>query len=178
MNVYFAKPLLDERVLAQDVDSSLAAVALRQREWVRQESTSAIESEPHQHPSSSMSEQLQSLRADAARRRQQERESQRGTPMPSPTPSEADVQSLRSAASSRRSNISRMSQRVGEETARSEQLESALSEYLRPTDLEDAEQRENEDPNMYYETLSGKSVMEENIEKNMKSSKTSHKEKH
>ena len=43
-NVYFAKPLLDERVLAQDVDSSLAAVALRQREWVRQESTSAIES--------------------------------------------------------------------------------------------------------------------------------------
>ena len=43
--VYFAKPLLDERVLAQDVDSSLAAVALRQREWVRQESTSAIESE-------------------------------------------------------------------------------------------------------------------------------------
>ena len=69
-----------------------------------------------------------------------------------------------------------MSQRVGEETARSEQLESALSEYLRPTDLEDAEERENEDPNMYYETLSGKSVVEENIEKNMKSSKTSHKE--
>ena len=97
--------------------------------------------------------------------------------MPSPTPSEADVQSLRSAASSRRSNLSRMSQRVGEETARSEQLESALSEYLRPTDLEDAEQRENEDPNMYYETLSGKSVIEENIEKNMKSSKSSHKDK-
>ena len=47
--VYFAKPLLDERVLAQDVDSSLAAVALRQREWVRQESTSAIESDPQQH---------------------------------------------------------------------------------------------------------------------------------
>ena len=69
-----------------------------------------------------------------------------------------------------------MSQRVGEETARSEQLESALSEYLRPTDLEDAEERENEDPNMYYETLSGKSVVEENIEKNVKSSKTSHKE--
>ena len=41
--VYFAKPLLDERVLAQDVDSSLAAVALRQREWVRQDSTSAID---------------------------------------------------------------------------------------------------------------------------------------
>ena len=33
---------------------------------------------------SSMSEQLQSLRADAARRRQQERGSQHGTPMPSP----------------------------------------------------------------------------------------------
>ena len=47
--VYFAKPLLDERVLAQDVDCSLAAVVLRQREWVRQESTSAIESESHQH---------------------------------------------------------------------------------------------------------------------------------
>ena len=43
--VYFAKPLLDERVLAQDVDSSLAAVAPRRREWVREESTSAIESE-------------------------------------------------------------------------------------------------------------------------------------
>ena len=53
VNVYFAKPLLDERVLAQDVDSSLAAVALRQREWVRQESTSAIESEPQQHLRSS-----------------------------------------------------------------------------------------------------------------------------
>ena len=48
-NVYFAKPLLDERVLAQDVDSSLAAVALRQREWVRQESTSAIESESQEY---------------------------------------------------------------------------------------------------------------------------------
>ena len=69
-----------------------------------------------------------------------------------------------------------MSQRVGEETAKSEQLESALSEYLRPSDLEDAEERENEDPNMYYETLSGKSVVEENIEKNVKSSKSSHKE--
>ena len=34
-NVYFAKPLLDERVLAQDVDCSLAAVVLRQREWIR-----------------------------------------------------------------------------------------------------------------------------------------------
>ena len=34
-NVYFAKPLLDERVLAQDVDCSLAAVVLRQREWKR-----------------------------------------------------------------------------------------------------------------------------------------------
>ena len=52
-NVYFAKPLLDERVLAQDVDSSLAAVVLRQREWVRQESTSAIESEPQQYLRSS-----------------------------------------------------------------------------------------------------------------------------
>ena len=72
-----------------------------------------------------------------------------------------------------------MSQRVGEETARSEQLESALSEYLRPSDLEDAEERENEDPNMYYETLSGKSVVEEKIDKNMQrkdSSKSSHKE--
>ena len=73
-----------------------------------------------------------------------------------------------------------MSQRVGEETAKSEQLESALSEYLRPSDLEDAEERENEDPNMYYETLSGKSVVEEKVEKNMKQgnmSKSSHKEK-
>ena len=42
--VYFAKPLLDERVLAQDVDCSLAAVVLRQREWRRAgKSTSAIE---------------------------------------------------------------------------------------------------------------------------------------
>ena len=127
-----------------------------------------------------MSGLLQSLRADAARRRQQERGSQHGTPMPSPTPSEADVQSLRSAASSRRSNISRTSQRVGEATARSEQLDSALSEYLRPSDLEDEEARENEDPNMYYETLSGKSGVEEKIEKNMqqeKSMKSSHKKK-
>ena len=47
-NVYFAKPLLDERVLAQDVDCSLAAVVLRQREWKRAgTSTSAIEY-PHQ----------------------------------------------------------------------------------------------------------------------------------
>ena len=46
--VYFAKPLLDERVLAQDVDCSLAAVVLRQREWKRAgTSTSAIEY-PHQ----------------------------------------------------------------------------------------------------------------------------------
>ena len=47
--VYFAKPLLDERVLAQDVDCSLAAALLRQREWVRQDTTSAIESESQQH---------------------------------------------------------------------------------------------------------------------------------
>ena len=66
-----------------------------------------------------------------------------------------------------------MSQRVGEATARSEQLDSALSEYLRPSDLEDAEARENEDPNMYYETLSSKSGVEEKNmqqEENMKSS--------
>ena len=84
--------------------------------------------------------------------------------MPSPAGSENDVQSvasLRSAASSRRSNISRTSQRVGEATARSEKLESALSEYLRPSDLEDAEARENEDPNMWHETSSHKSVKEE-----------------
>ena len=123
---------------------------------------------------------MQSLRADAARRRQQERESQRGTPMPSPTPSEADVQSLRSAASSRRSNISRASQYVSSTAAKSEQLESALSEYLRPADLEDEERRENEDPNMYYESKSNKSGGEEKIEKNMpdaSSLKSSHKEK-
>ena len=41
---YFANPLLDERVLAQDADFRLAAVVLRQREWLHQESTSAIES--------------------------------------------------------------------------------------------------------------------------------------
>ena len=35
LNVYFANPLLDERELAQDVDCSLAAVVLRQREWKR-----------------------------------------------------------------------------------------------------------------------------------------------
>ena len=73
-----------------------------------------------------------------------------------------------------------MSQRANDATARSEQLDSALSEYLRPSDLEDEEARENEDPNMYYETLSGKSGTEEKIEKNMqqeKSMKSSHKEK-
>ena len=75
--------------------------------------------------------------------------------MPSPTPSEAGVQSLRgSAASSRRSN-------------RSEQLDSTLSAYLRPSVLDDEEARENEDPNMYYETQSHKSGIEEMIEKNM-----------
>ena len=87
--------------------------------------------------------------------------------MPSPTPSEADVQSLRSAASSRRSNISRTSQLVSATTVKSEQLDSALSEYLRPADLEDEERRENEDPNMYYESKSNKSGVEEKIEKNM-----------
>ena len=46
-------------------------------------------------------------------------------------------------------------------SAKSEQLESALSEYLRPSDLEDAEARENEDPNMYHETSSHKSGVEE-----------------
>ena len=72
-----------------------------------------------------------------------------------------------------------MSQRVGEATARSEQLDSALSEYLRPSDLEDAEARENEDPNMYYESKSNKSGGGEKIEKNMpdaSSLKSSHKE--
>ena len=73
-----------------------------------------------------------------------------------------------------------MSQRGYDATARSEQLDSALSEYLRPSDLEDEEARENEDPNMYYETLSGKSGVEEKIEKNMQqesSMKSSYKEK-
>ena len=75
--------------------------------------------------------------------------------------------------------MSRASQHVSATTAKSEQLESAMPEYLRPSDLEDAEERENEDPNMYYETLSGKSVVEEKIDKNMqqeKSMKSSHKE--
>jgi len=64
-------------------------------------------------------------------------------------------------------------------SVKSEQLDSALSEYLRPSDLEDAEARENEDPNMYYETQSTKSGVEEKIEKNMQmesSSKSSYKE--
>ena len=72
-----------------------------------------------------------------------------------------------------------MSQRANDATARSEQLDSALSKYLRPSDLEDAEARENEDPNMYYETLSRKSGVEEEIEKNMQqesSMKSSYKE--
>ena len=65
-------------------------------------------------------------------------------------------------------------------SARSEPLDSALSEYLRPSDLEDAEARENENPNMYYETQSHKSGVEEMIEKNMQDesiSKPSNKEK-
>ena len=75
--------------------------------------------------------------------------------------------------------MSRASQHVSATTAKSEQLESALSEYLRPADLEDEERRENEDPNMYYETLSSKSGVEEKIEKNMqqeKGMKSSYKE--
>ena len=73
-----------------------------------------------------------------------------------------------------------MSQHVSAATAKSEQLESALSEYIRPADLEDEERRENEDPNMYYESKSNKSGGEEKIEKNMpdaSSLKSSHKEK-
>ena len=76
--------------------------------------------------------------------------------------------------------MSRTSQHVSATTAKSEQLESALSEYLRPADLEDEERRENEDPNMYYESKSTKSGVEEKIEKNMpaeSSLKSSSKEK-
>ena len=109
----------------------------------------------------SMSGLLQSLRADAARRRQQERGSQHGTPMPSPAASEADVQSLRSAASSRRSNISRTSQLMQAASAKSEQFESTQSEYGRPPDLEDLEDADNEDPNIYAETKSVKSAVQE-----------------
>ena len=75
--------------------------------------------------------------------------------------------------------MSRASQYVSATTAKSEQLESALSEYLRPADLEDEERRENEDPNMYYESKSNKSGGGEKIEKNMpdaSSLKSSHKE--
>ena len=52
-------------------------------------------------------------------------------------------------------------------SAKSEQLDSALSEYLRPSDLEDEEARENENPNMYYEAQSSKSGVEEKFEKNL-----------
>ena len=56
-------------------------------------------------------------------------------------------------------------------SAKSETFESTLSEYLRPSDLEDQEAREDEDPNMYQDTLSQKSVQEEVIKE------PSHKEK-
>ena len=64
---------------------------------------------------------------------------------------------------------------------KSEQLDSALSEYLRPSDLEDEETRENDNPNMYYETQSHKSGVEEKIEKNLQEesiSKPSNKDLH
>ena len=50
-------------------------------------------------------------------------------------------------------------------TAKSEQYDSTLSEYLRPTDLEDLEERENDNPNMYEESKSVKSAVQE--EENM-----------
>ena len=111
-----------------------------------------------------MSGMLQSLRADAARRRQQERESAHGTPMPSQAGSDFDTQSiasLGSAASSRRSNISRTSQLMQAASAKSEQFESTQSEYGRPPDLEDLEEADNEDPNIYAETKSVKSAVQE-----------------
>ena len=57
--------------------------------------------------------------------------------------------------------MSRSSQLLQAASAKSEPYESTLSEYLRPSDLEDAEARENEDPNMCHETSSHKSVKEE-----------------
>ena len=76
--------------------------------------------------------------------------------------------------------MSRTSQLMRVASVKTEQLDSALSEYLRPSDLEDEETRENDNPNMYYETQSHKSGIEEMIEKSMQDenmSKPSNKEK-
>ena len=115
-----------------------------------------------------MSAQLHELRAAAARRRHQN-EGLR-VPLQSPAASDCDadnmsLHSLRSAASSRQSNLSRHSKLMSVATAKSEQYDSTLSEYLRPTDLEDLEERENDNPNMYEESKSVKSAVQE--EENM-----------
>ena len=86
-----------------------------------------------------MSAQLHELRAAAARRRQQTDGSR--VPLQSPAASDCDadnmsLHSLRSAANSRRSNLSRHSQLMSVATTKSEQFDSTLSEYLRPSDLE------------------------------------------
>ena len=52
-----------------------------------------------------------------------------------------------------------------------DQFDSTTSEYLRPTDLEDEEERENEDPNKYSEVQSVKSAVEENNEQQNSSDK-------
>ena len=124
-----------------------------------------------------MSAQLHELRAAAARRRHQN-EGLR-VPLQSPAASDCDadnmsLQSLQSAASSRRSNLSRHSHLMSVASAKSEQYDSTLLEYLRPTDLEDEEERENDNPNMYQEVQSVKSVVQE--EENT-TQKPSHKEK-
>ena len=107
-----------------------------------------------------MSQQLQDLRAAAAIRRQQQQEQSRA-PLRSPDGFEFDVASvasLRSAASSRRSQMRRGSYLSHVATAKSEQFGSVISEYERPSELEHGE---NEDPNMYDEVQSGKSVVHE-----------------
>ena len=115
-----------------------------------------------------MSAQLQQLRADAAMRHQQLGEHH--APLQSPAASDFDtqsVQSLRSAASSRRSHLSRSSVLTQMASAKSEQFDSVHSR------VEEDEEFENEDPNAYQDVKSKKSVVRE---ENDQQAKTPHKE--
>ena len=112
-----------------------------------------------------MSQQLQALRAAAALRRQQSQQEQIRAPLRSPTGSEFDassVASLRSAASSRRSHMSRTSTLLGMASAKSEAYVSTESVNGGTLD----EEFENENPNAFGDAKSEKSACreEENLQ--------------
>ena len=108
-----------------------------------------------------MSQQLQDLRAGAALRRQQQQEQTRA-PLRSPEGSDFDVASiasLRSAASSRRSQMSRKYLLSQMASAKSDPTFDSVNSGIQE------EEFENEDPNMYQEVKSVKSAVRE--EENM-----------